>query len=112
MLVSVRRGSNAPVDVVADLVKREPEIVGPKINRSQLESVITSAADAVKAMFTCQEEPESAGGWLPFRLSPLDTISKNAVGRTGFEPVTSSVSGKSRAVWVSVTVGLSRTGSP
>jgi Phage integrase family len=31
------------------------------------------------------------------------------VGRTGFEPVTSSVSGNSRA---SVTVGLSRTGSP
>ena len=26
------------------------------------------------------------------RLSPLDTISKNIVGRTGFEPVTSSVS--------------------
>jgi hypothetical protein len=31
------------------------------------------------------------------RLSPLDTISENVVGRTGFEPVTSSMSGKSRA---------------
>jgi hypothetical protein len=33
------------------------------------------------------------------------------VGRTGFEPVTSSGSGKFRTVWVSVTVGLSRAGS-
>jgi hypothetical protein len=37
--------------------------------------------------------------WLaPFRLPLMDTISKNTVGRTGFAPVTSSVSGKSRAV--------------
>jgi hypothetical protein len=41
---------------------------------------------------------KTAGGWLSFRLSPVDTISKNGVGRTGFEPVTSSVSGNSGAV--------------
>jgi hypothetical protein len=35
---------------------------------------------------------ETAGAWLPFWLSALDEISKNGVGRTGFEPVTSSVS--------------------
>ena len=34
------------------------------------------------------------------------------VGRTGFEPVTSSGSGKFRTVWVSVTVGLSSGGEP
>ena len=37
---------------------------------------------------------ETAARWLSLRLSPLDMISKNGVGRTGFEPVTSSVSGK------------------
>ena len=53
---------------------------------------------------------KTAGAWLPFGLPVLDRLSKNGVGRTGFEPVTSSVSsGNSR---VSVTVGLSRTGSP
>jgi hypothetical protein len=38
---------------------------------------------------------ETAGGWPPLGLSPLDTISKNSVGRTRFELVTSSVSGES-----------------
>jgi hypothetical protein len=41
---------------------------------------------------------KTAGGWLSFRLSGLDIHLKNGVGRTGFEPVTSSVSGKSRTV--------------
>jgi hypothetical protein len=36
---------------------------------------------------------KTAGVWLPLRLSMLDGFSKNSVGRTGFEPVTSSVSG-------------------
>ena len=45
-----------------------------------------------------QQEDKAAGGWLSLRLSPLDAISETAVGRTGFEPVTSSVSGKSRTV--------------
>jgi hypothetical protein len=37
---------------------------------------------------------KTAGAWLPSWLSALDKISKNRVGRTGFEPVTSSVPGK------------------
>jgi hypothetical protein len=41
---------------------------------------------------------ETAGAWLPSELPVLDRFSKNAVGRTGFEPVTSSVSGNSRTV--------------
>src|ERR1017187_2113652 len=41
---------------------------------------------------------KAAGGWLSLWLSPLDAVSKNVVGRTRFELVTSSVSGKSRAV--------------
>ena len=36
---------------------------------------------------------KTAGAWLPSWLSALHQISKNGVGRTGFEPVTSSVSG-------------------
>jgi hypothetical protein len=51
---------------------------------------------------------KTAGAWLPSWLSTLDEISKNRVGRTGFEPVTSSVGNSG----VSVTVGLSRTVSP
>jgi hypothetical protein len=39
---------------------------------------------------------KTAGAWLPLRSSMLDRFSKNSVGRTGFEPVTSSVSGNSR----------------
>ncbi len=35
---------------------------------------------------------KTAEAWLPFWLEALDKISKNDVGRTGFEPVTSSVS--------------------
>ena len=50
-----------------------------------------------------------AGAWLPFWLPALDWFSKNGVGRTRFELVTFSVSGNLGA---SVTVGLSRTGSP
>ena len=45
-----------------------------------------------------REEAKSAGGWLPFGLPPLNIISKKIVGRTGFEPVTSSVSRKSKTV--------------
>src|SRR5580658_547079 len=45
-----------------------------------------------------QRSAKTAGGWLPFGLSSLDKISKNGVGRTGFEPVTSSVSGKPRPI--------------
>ena len=37
---------------------------------------------------------QTPGRWLSFELSALDGFSKNGVGRTGFEPVTSSVSGK------------------
>jgi hypothetical protein len=40
-----------------------------------------------------QRRDKTAAGWLPFRPSALDRFSKNGVGRTGFEPVTSSVSG-------------------
>jgi hypothetical protein len=40
--------------------------------------------------------------------SPGETYIRKTVGHTGFEPVTSSVSGNSR---VSVTVGLNRTAS-
>ena len=41
---------------------------------------------------------KTAGGWLSSPLSRLGIYSKNGVGRTGFEPVTSSVSGNSRTV--------------
>jgi hypothetical protein len=47
---------------------------------------------------TSNEAAKPPGHWLSFGLSALDRISKNVVGRTGFEPVTSSVSGKSRPV--------------
>ena len=46
-----------------------------------------------------QRRDKTAGGWLPLELSSPDTISKNVVGRTGFEPVTSSVSGKFWRFW-------------
>jgi diaminopimelate decarboxylase len=52
--------------------------------------------------------------WLPVRLLfwlPARDGCSKIVGRTGFEPVTSSGSGKFRTVWVSVTVGLSRAGA-
>ncbi len=65
------------------------------------------ARDIERSDQLLREEP--AGRWLSSWLSPLDRFSKNGVGRTGFEPVTSSVSGNSG---VSVTVGLSRAGSP
>jgi len=52
----------------------------------------------VNAVISCQRDAKSAGGWLLFRLPSLNVVSKKVVGRTGFEPVTSSVSGKSRAV--------------
>ena len=52
---------------------------------------------------------KTAGAWLPFGIPALDRFSKNGVGRTGFEPVTSSVSGN---FGVSVTVGLSSSGEP
>jgi len=45
-----------------------------------------------------QRSDKTAGGWLPLRLLKLDRFSENGVGRTGFEPVTSSVSENSRAV--------------
>ena len=45
-----------------------------------------------------QRRDKTAGGWLPFGFPPLDTISKNVVGRTRFELVTSSVSGNFRTV--------------
>ena len=43
----------------------------------------------------CSDQQRSAktpGRWLSFGLSALDRFSENGVGRTGFEPVTSSVS--------------------
>jgi hypothetical protein len=39
-----------------------------------------------------QRSGKTPGRWLSFGLLALDKISKNRVGRTGFEPVTSSVS--------------------
>jgi len=39
-----------------------------------------------------QRSGKTAGGWLPLRPLVLDRLSKDGVGRTGFEPVTSSVS--------------------
>ncbi len=45
----------------------------------------------LNAVISCQRDAESAGVWLSFWLSPLDAIWKKIVGRTGFEPVTSSV---------------------
>ena len=40
-----------------------------------------------------QRSDKTPGRWLSFGLSALDRFSNNGVGRTGFEPVTSSVSG-------------------
>ena len=42
----------------------------------------------------CDQLPEGCQirRWLPFRLPLLNLVSKKIVGRTGFEPVTSSVS--------------------
>ncbi len=45
----------------------------------------------MNAVISCQRDVKSAGGWLPFRLPLLNLVSKKIVGRTGFEPVTSSV---------------------
>jgi hypothetical protein len=56
-----------------------------------------SPSAAAKPPHECSDQPlfgKTPGRWLSFGLSPLDGFSKNGVGRTGFEPVTSSVSGK------------------
>jgi hypothetical protein len=39
-----------------------------------------------------RQRSKTAGGWLPLALLGLGRFSKNGAGRTGFEPVTSSVS--------------------
>jgi len=53
----------------------------------------------VNALVSHGYRARTAGRWLSFRLPPLYMISKNGVGRTGFEPVTSSVSGKSKLIF-------------
>ncbi len=68
------------------------------MGKNQFEVLFTAAAAAGKTVFACQNEPNPLALGSHFGSHSIDKFSK-IVGRTGFEPVTSSVSGKSRAVW-------------
>ena len=84
-------------EVTADLVERDQRSLSRKMGKNSFEFLFTAAATARKTVFACQNEPNPPALGSRIGSHSIDEFSK-IVGRTGFEPVTSSVSGKSRVV--------------
>jgi hypothetical protein len=67
-------------------------VTGPQRSMNPTQSRRTSRVQDANRRPGQRLRDKAAGRWLSFGLSVLDKISKKVVGRTGFEPVTSSVS--------------------
>ena len=74
---------------IADLAERRTRIIMPTTGTIGLSFGMVATTATVRTVFSPQEEPDRP---VPGSHA-IDTFSKT-VGRTGFEPVTSSVSGK------------------
>ena len=96
--VSILSDNDVPIEKITDLVGHRTTIVTQTVYRHQLRPVIETGATAMNTIFEPPEEQRvhltSDSPWARPFGSPRRDIHSKIVGRTGFEPVTSSVSGK------------------
>ncbi len=88
--------NDVPIEKIADLVGHRTTIVTQTVYRHQLRPVIETGATAMNTILTARARPLRVAPGSPSGShfgSHGETYIRKIVGRTGFEPVTSSVSG-------------------
>ena len=84
---------------IADLAERRTRIIMPTTGTIGLSFGMVATTVTARTVFSPHEESDRPAPGSPSGSHALDTFSKT-VGRTGFEPVTSSVSGKITSILI------------